>query len=374
MARIRSLALLPLVVSLTVLGCSDSSPPTAPNQEVFTPYEWAVSTPEDQGLDSDALDLARREAEARLFIHSLLVVRNGHLVHESYFHGYAPDESHNVYSVTKSVTSTLVGIAIEKGYLPGVEAKLMDYLPEYDTPALAPRIRDITLGQLLEMRSGLGEDGTTFYNVVYTDDWIQATLEQGITAGPGTQFQYTTSGVHLLSVVLSRATGMTTLEFAKEHLFDPLGMVCTDWFADPLGYHWGGNYMNFTPQHMARYGAMYLAGGEIDRKRVVSEGWIEAAYQTTSGGDWTWGDLTENGYGYLWWLGNIGPYTARLALGHGGQTILLLPELDMIVVTTSYANPDFTKADEQERSVVELVKNYILPALLPRAQARLEIR
>jgi CubicO group peptidase (beta-lactamase class C family) len=214
------------------------------------------------------------------------------------------------------------------------------------------------------MRSGLGDDGATFYNVVYTDDWIQATIEQGVTSIPGSEFAYTTSGTHLLSVILSRASGMSSLEFGKKYLFDPLGIVCEGWFQDPQGHYWGGNDMRFTPRDMARFGMLFLEQGTLDGEEILPRSWIRNSVQPASGGDWAWGGLEATGYGYLWWVGWIGDYSVQVALGHGGQTVVIIPDLDLIVVTTAYVNPDWQEAGDQESAITELIRDSILPAVV----------
>ena len=326
-------------------------------------YDWAFSTPEAQGLNPQRLSDAFNQAGQLGFVHSLLIVRNGFLVAERYFNGYDANDAHNVRSVSKSFISALVGIALREGFLHNLDQKILDFFPEYVTPGMDPRKYDITIQHLLTMTAGFDHEHNLFFQIYNSANWIQTTLQLPLLYDPGERFLYNTFETHLLSGILTKATGMSTLEFAQTHLFEPLGIAVNRWEQDSQGVYFGGTDMFFAPRDMARFGYLYLQDGLLDGEQIVPSDWVGDAVQYAAGGDWTWGEGTNLGYGYLWWIGTLGGYHVYFALGHGGQYIMNIPALHMIIVTTSYSNIDWDTADEQERSVLQFMADFILPAV-----------
>jgi len=328
-------------------------------------FGWSESTPEDQGLDSGILAEAVSEARRLPYLYSLLVIRNGHLVSEDYFNGMSRWSANDNYSVTKSFTSALVGIALDRGFLESLDQKMLDFFPEYVTPGMDPRKHDITIRHLLMMRAGFDWDDVeaSFAQLHASPDFIRYILDMPLSDAPGTVFNYCTPESDLLSAILTRATGMSTREFAERYLFDPLGIQIVDWWRDPQGFYFGGREMFFTPRNMARLGQLYLQGGFIDGRKVVSSDWVEESLQYGAR-FYPWGPVTDHGYGYQWWLGAIGGYRLFFAVGIGGQYILVFPEIDMIVVTTANMWSWEFQA-EQLREIIWLVAEHVLPAVSP---------
>jgi CubicO group peptidase (beta-lactamase class C family) len=326
-------------------------------------FEWPVATPESEGLDSGQLNRAREEAARLSYLYSLLVVRNGHLVTESYFHGGARWIAHNNYSVSKSFTSAMVGVALDRGFLESLDQHLLEILPEYVRPDMDPRKHDITIRHLLMMRAGFEwtDVGASFDWLYSTPDPIRTIIDLPLADDPGARFNYCTPQTDLLAVVLARVTGMTTREFAELYLFDPLGIQVMNWQRDVQGNYFGGHGMFFTPRNMARLGQLYLNDGVIDRRRVLSRSWIAESLEHGARFQ-PWGPLDDRGYGYQWWLGSMNGFELFYAVGIGGQFILCFPELNMIVVTTANMwSWEFQQAQLVE--ILELVSDHVLPAL-----------
>jgi CubicO group peptidase (beta-lactamase class C family) len=341
-----------------LVSCAPSAP--KPNPPAYWPTAgWHNSTPEEQGMDSEKLAQMVEHIQAeKLDLHSLLIVRNGYLVSELYVYPYSAEQAHWVFSVTKSVIGTLVGIAIQQGYLKDVHQTLFSLLPDQEAENLAEEKKAITLEDLLTMTSGLDcnenpAPGEAFMQA--SQNWVQFMLDQPVIARPGTKFNYCTSAVQLLSAMLQNVTGMSARQFANQNLFAPLGIqpaLEARWPSDPQGVTIGGYGLALTPREMAKLGFLFLNQGQWDGKTVVPADWV--ATSTTS--HVNRGD--KEGYGYLWWIDSQGKYYA--ALGRGGQHIFVYPAENLVVVFTAVL-PYTNEADLIPLKV--LLNQYILPAV-----------
>jgi len=346
-------------VALLFVHCRKG--PTSPELDS---YMWNVSKPEEQGMDSGMIHAAFAEAENRGFVDGIVIIKNGCLIAETYCNGFTQNTAHNVMSVSKSFLSALTGIALRERCLDSLNQKMIPFFPEYVYPSMDPRKYAITIRHLLMMRAGIDQEQNNYFQIYNSPNWIKATIELPLLHDPGARMLYNTFQTHLLSAILTKAGRMSTLEFARRFLFDPLGISVRRWEQDPQGYYFGGNSMHFTPRDMARFGFLYLRNGAVDGRRIIPEEWVkESLSEFTGYKNLVWGDLKNYNYGYLWWMGEINGYKATLAIGHGGQFIILFPQLDMILATTSNNNVDWDTADLQERSVLDLVARFILPAL-----------
>ena len=352
----------PLLLALLLFHACVQSPT---NVHPFTasPLDdgWPVSNPADQNLDPRILSEGYAAAEKLPYTYSLLVVRNGYLVAEQYFNGNRREKPNNIMSVSKSVLSGLVGISLREGFLDSLDQNALSFFPEYDSPSLDPRKHEITLRHLVTMRAGFDGDERTYFPVYNSSDWIKATLELPLLFTPGERMSYTAFGTHLLSAILTKSSDQSTLDIARTYLCEPLGISVHFWQQDPQGYYFGGNNMGLTPREMARFGYLYLKGGELNGSQIIPRRWVEESL--TNYTNWqhlSWGDVNEYNYGYLWWLGEIRTHRVYFALGHGGQLIINVPQAGMIVVST--ANPDFdwVTADEHERAIIHIIAKYIL--------------
>ena len=353
------LFLIIIVHSIVFVSCHKT--PT----ESESVYSWPISTPEAQGLDGEHVSAAVEDAREKGFILSLLIVRNGYLVSENYYYPefYNRTTPWIVRSVTKSFVSALIGIAIEEGYISSVEEKMLDYYTEYVSEGLDPRKRDITIEDLLTMKSGFPSDRNADALFTGQEDFIKDILEMPLMSDPGEEFHYSSVGAHLLSGIITKATGMNTKAFAEKYLCPLLGISIPFWESDTQDYPYGGSGMNLIPRDMARFGYLYLRNGLLSGTQIVPSAWIEDSYQYYAGGESTWGVVDELGYGYLWWIGRIREYRIYFALGWAGQFIIIVPDVDMIIVTTCTYPFSSLEADEQEKSVLEIVYHYILPSV-----------
>jgi len=295
-----------------------------------------ASTPEAEGMDSlrlaQGIDLLIANRE-QYRVHSVMVVRNGHVVLDARFYPFATDELHDLASVTKSVLSTLVGIAIDKGFIPSVDAHMLDFFPGRVIANLDDRKRGITIKHLLTMRSGLhcdpGGFEQTLTDMTNSPDWVQFALDLPMDEEPGRTDVYCSPCVHLLSAILQQATDMSALEFAKRHLFAPLGATNVLWPADPQGVTRGWGDLALEPQDIAKLGALFLNGGTLFGRRVVSPAWIDAATTVPEGYEYP-GWPEGEGRGYLWWLAPEG-YGAA---GRGEQNVLVYPDEELVIGLT----------------------------------------
>ncbi len=334
------------------------------------PFDWPTSTPAELGLDPYILSVANEKAEELGFMYSVLVIRNGHLVAEQYFNGQDKYAANNIMSASKSYIGALIGIALKENYLTSLDQKMMDFFPEYITPDLDPRKYDITIRYLLKFRAGYpsdqstypGSDDTVFQAWVQSDDWMKFAIECPLADDPGEAWIYSTPSTHILSGIITKATGMSALNFANKYLFDPLNINIAHWFSDPLWYNRGGWDMYFTPRNMARFGYLYLNNGFADGKQIIPAEWIEESTKIYSDGLSPWQYFKEFGYGYLWWIAEAHGCDVYCAVGYGGQTIINIPGLNMIIVTSAISNVTYDVAASQINSALNLIENYILPA------------
>jgi CubicO group peptidase (beta-lactamase class C family) len=298
---------------------------------------WKISTPEMQGMDSEKLSVADEFIQERLpDAFSLLVVRNGYLVFEKYYSWGSPDKYAVVHSVTKSVTSALIGIALNKGYLNSVDQKLIEFFPEEITDDLDSRKKQITLRHLLTMSTGLRwNDRGPVMRAWYTSpNWAKFTIQLPQEKNPGDVFNYNSSASHLLSIILSKSTKTSTLDFARQNLFEPLGIRSAYWHQDPQGYHIGGFGLGLSARDMAKIGFLYLNKGYWNGQSIVPEYWVQesASQQIRAFRHPIYGSF---GYGYQWWVKKVDGCDGYRAWGRRGQFIVVVPDLDLVVAVTS---------------------------------------
>ena len=298
--------------------------------EYWPEERWRTSTPEAQGFSSAELAKAFDFiSEKQVDIHSMLVVRHGYLVLEAYFHPCGSEDLHNICSCTKSVSSTLVGIAIEKGQIRSVREPLADLFPGRRMQNDDARKRRITLEHILSMTSGmnyplLGEPRLA--PMQEAPDMVQFILDLPMAAEPGTVFGYNSGGSHLLSALVTLRTGQTAEEFARQNLFGPLGITTYSWRADAQGNTRGWSDLKLRSPDMARIGYLFLKKGRWNGKQRVSSRWVEEATRKHVDAP------GAAGYGYQWWLQDDPPRFE--ALGRAGQRITVVPSLDVVVVFT----------------------------------------
>lgn len=350
--------------------CPDPGPRPAPARDYWPTDGWRSAPPDDHGVDPAALDALRAHLDEHYsHIDSLLVVRNGYLLREDYHHGTGPDDLHNVKSVTKSVLSALVGIALDTGDLPGLDEPLGTFFP-YHFASIADRAkREITLEDLLTMRSGLDwqEWGPSTVQMTASPDWIRYVLDRPLANRPGERFNYSTGDTHLIAGALQQAAGMTLLEYADLYLFGPLGITDRRWPADPQGITVGGSELALRPRDMAKIGFLYLNQGRWDGHDVIPAGWVRTSTEphiTVVPRDAS--SRPPVCYGYLWWLRPQQDLGSFMAVGFAGQFIYVLPTLDLVVVMTGdLKTAPKTFTDNRMIREFNVVEEFLVPAIRP---------
>lgn len=295
-------------------------------------HGWRASTPEAQGMDSRALTRALAFVrDKQVPIHSLLVVRNGRVVLDAYFHPFKEGQLHDLASGTKSVTATLVGIAIGEHKLSGVQQPVLPLFPDLAVAAHDAMRERITIEHLLTMTSGVdcqwmhGE--TTLDDMRKNADWVRFTLGLRMVAEPGTAWEYCSPGMHLLSGVISRATGTNAFEFARRTLFKALGIDEAVWPADAQGISYGWGDLHLMPRDMAKLGYLWLQHGRWEDRQLVPADWMEAATRQHA-------EHMGEGYGYGMWVYPRREPPIFEANGRGGQRISVVPAKNLVVVMT----------------------------------------
>lgn len=268
-------------------------------------------------------------------LRGILVSQDGEIVLERYKGGAGANRATNVKSASKSVLSVLIGIAIAEGHIRGTDQPIADFFPAYFArEGVDPRKRRITVGNLLSMQSGLESTSFGGYGAwVSSRDWVRAALDQPVVDEPGGRMLYSTGSTHLLSAILTRATGRSTLAYANEKLAGPMGFTIRPWQRDPQGIYFGGNDMYLTPRQMLRFGQMYLDGGVYQGRRIVPEAWVRESVQPR-----TSSPFNGHGYGLGWWSRDSGGRRVFFAWGYGGQYVFVVPELKMVAVFTSVSD------------------------------------
>jgi CubicO group peptidase (beta-lactamase class C family) len=348
---------------------------------------WRTASPARVGMDpgplEDLLEQISETPDHRL--HALLIVKNGMLVLEEYWPGtdlipgtlepvgqyFDRETLHYVASVSKSITSALVGIALDRGLLDGVDLPLFEFYPEHAALENDGK-RGITLRHLLSFTSGydwnefvygFGDPRDSHYQMFNTADPLGYLLGRPVTTEPGSVFHYNSGDTNLLGEVVRRVTSSSTLvDFADRNLFQPLGIEDYDWIrfplADQVTFASGG--ASLRPRDMAKLGALYLDGGTWNGIRILSSGWIDASTQMSIplAGSYR----TLYGYGFNWWLGRSTYRDRKVdyfrASGWGGQDIYVFPELDMVLVFTAGAY-----YEELGLDLNDLIEDYIFQAV-----------
>lgn len=351
-------------------------PAAGSSQDVAWPTQgWATSSPAAEGLDGGALqDLDRRIRDGDFgYVDRVVVVRNGRMVFDGRYRqdyraisegrrtqigcGFGCDDPtwdhqfnylhpdwhpyhqgrdvHTLQSVTKSVSATVIGIAIARGEVAGVHEPLLPFLQGYDLSSVADGLREATLEDVLTMRTGIEwhetdrpmDDTNTTIRLERSPDWVQFTLDQPMDARPGERWVYNSGGSQLMSAVIRRATGRTMDRYAEDHLFGPLGIFEYHWKVTDAGLPdaLGGLYLEAAD--LAKIGYLYLMGGVWDGARILPEGWVEAA--TTQ-------HVSQPGYGYQWWRPDPFGEVVWAGQGFGGQFLLVLPAHGVVAVIYSW--------------------------------------
>lgn len=329
-------------------------------------------------FSADAIDAAARDLPR---LHSLIVSRRGEVLFERYYNGARAERAANIKSASKSVISALVGIALDRKFVPDVDTPIATYFPQLMRDP-DPRKRTIRVKDLLTMRSGL--EGTSNRNYgawVLSRNWVDHALARPMFAAPGEMMEYSTGNTHLLSAILTKAAGMSTWQLANETLAKPLGFTLAQWPRDPQGIYFGGNDMLMTPKQLLAFGELYLNGGQAAGRQVVSKAWVEQSCEGRKR-EFRPGDrrrtpgaldpvrgfdpMRDREYGYGWWVYDIDGLETCFAWGYGGQYVFVVQPLDLVVVTT--ASPDVSEERRgHRRQVFDILQQLVIRPLAARS-------
>jgi CubicO group peptidase (beta-lactamase class C family) len=345
---------------------------TRVKRDYWPTQEWQNADPTSVGMNLDKFLLLDQMIKSQYTnLNGIVVVRKGYIVFERYYNGYGPLDAHNVFSVTKSVTSALIGIAIDAGYIKTVDQKVLDFFPEFVSVATDFQKRSIMIKHLLTMTAPMAWKKTDTSGYEPLDrlrrqrDWVTFILNLLGRNGQIGNFQYSTAGPHLLSAIITRTTGMSAREFANQRLFHRIGMNeipdynlgfqfedvfgknVKGWLKDPKGITMGGMGLTLTPRDMARFGFLYLNRGIWDNTQIISESWIDESTSPNS-----------NKYGYLWWLREEGNTRIYSAMGSGGNVICCIPEKDLVVaIASSYVRNPHDRWPLFEKCIIPALKD-----------------
>lgn len=320
-----------LCLIMAASGCGGNPQPTWPEQD------WDTSAPGKQGMDAETLKNLESIIPTAV---DIVIVRNGYIVydyHNDEGYEWAEDGMPGIFSITKSITSALIGIAIDEGHIQGVDQKVTDFFPEWAEKN--PGWADITLEHLLTMTGGFDWPEATAWNystlpMRETENWVDFVISREFLHEPGQVFNYSTGGSQLLAAILSRATGQSVYDYARAKLFDPLGISEVYWEPDPQGIHAGGRGIWMSAKDLARFGLLYLNNGRWNGQQVVSAEWVETSTAPRIQG---WSYAGE--YAYHWWTSSAfvegTTYQYFYGLGYGGQLLFVVPELDIVAAFTA---------------------------------------
>ena len=354
-----------VLIFVALVGCGRS---TEELEAVdYTPLpgdDWEVSTPEEQGLDRMLVAELYHNADELETLYGLLVVKNGYLIAEDYFNEGSVNRKNELQSATKSVTSALVGVALEQGCLSSVDQKMMEFFPELTGQLDDTRKEQITIRDMLQMHSGYPDEetgGPALWEALLSGNYMPLIKDVALTSDPGTKFQYSGLTSHWLGVIVARACDTDLKSFAQEYLSSPINAELGEWLMLLDDYYSGLAGLHVSARDMAKFGLLYLNEGQHDGKQLLPAEYVRESLQRYSEGLPSPGYFTDRGYGYQWWSARVGDRYFNYAHGHGGQLIVLLDELDMVIVTAS--DPFWQQHDEEswkhESAIIKLVGKFI---------------
>jgi CubicO group peptidase (beta-lactamase class C family) len=344
----------------TVVSPSQVAPQTTTTSLDKRPYwptqEWQVTTPEKQDVDSTTLDrITSYVQDSGLEVNSVIVIRHGYIVYEKYFRApWNKDRIHNIYSCTKSVMGSLVGIAVQQGKIKSLNDKMLHYFPNRTIQNLDERKKSITLLNLMTMKGGFdwaewtypySDPRNPWIQALRSNDTIQFVLDRPMATQSGTVWAYNGGYSQIFSAIVTDKTGMNTMEFAKKNLFSPLGITKFIWRTDRQGLYDAGGGLSMTPRDMAKYGYLIMNKGMWDGKQIIPADFVAESIKTQTTFN------ANSGYGYeSWWTIPLDGY--YYAAGIRGQRIYVMEKQDMIVVTTGNL-PEDSQTETKVRKIAQ---------------------
>jgi len=323
----------------------------------YPSYEWASAIPVKQKIEQQIIDsMLTDKLENTYYSLSLLIVKNDTLITERYFKSTNSKTAFNIQSATKSFVSVLTGIAIDKGLIPSDTSKMRELLPEYFNSETESLKNSITVKHLLTMQAGWDANNG---NNLKGYDWIKTTMSNKLKFNPGCSFLYSDIEPHILLNIIEKSSKQNILDFANENLCDKLGITIADWLKSPNGLCMGGGPLFMTARDMARFGDLILKNGIIDNQKIVDSLWIAKMKKNYVEKNLMPENVPSKKYGYLLWLDSYNENEIFLVAGAGGQLIMIVPVLDMILVTTAKTDLPPHKLADNALNIQKLLTDYV---------------
>lgn len=370
-----------LLLTITALTACSNKKTSEANTPVMLEGDWLISSLEKEGFDSLKLvEVINDASSANKKLDGIVIARHGKLVLERYYNDYSADKLHKIWSITKPITGTLIGIASDQGML-SVTDSIYHHLENYSIDSNSA-VRGITIEHLITMTSGLewvelGGPKSAGFQLAYSKDWVDFTLSQPVVHKPGTVFNYSTGNSMLLAPILKKTTGKQARDFAKEFLFEPLEITNYEWdlqsefwtktqgnelpgavqpptinYEEPFASLTNtGSGLRMRPRDLCKFGQLYLNKGKWNDKQVVSEDWINASTQS---------HFNNPDYGYHWRLMTFNKESCYVATGFGLQRIFVFPKLDLVIVTTQQHYETMPEGNKLTRQLVNEILNTIV--------------
>jgi CubicO group peptidase (beta-lactamase class C family) len=298
----------------------------------YEPYQWTTAGPEYFGVSSGDIRHELEILNQSEFIRSFLLVKDGKLIVEKYFHGADSKSAFNIKSATKSIISSLIGILIESGQMDSVNQKMIDFFPDYKDQIQDERKLNITIKDLLTMQAGLDIKPGFFGKRTIKE----TVIESRFNPEKFKHFEYNEISPKILSYIISSVTEKPAIVFAKNELFEPLNIHARLWIKNSDGINSGGDGLFLTARDMARFGYLYLENGFIDGNQIISENWVKESKQSYDSAYAKYSCNEQIGYGYLWRISKQMGYSCYSASGYGGQAIVIIPDLDIVMTFTHF--------------------------------------
>lgn len=346
--------LVTFAVGLSGCGQAETSVAAPPGQANVVATRGAT-----RGLDPTLIEQAMTEAAALERVQSIVIACDGQILAERRLRGPPLDTPVNIKSASKTVLSAVAGAAVLHGVLDGVDQPVAPILAADLPPSPDPRLNRITVGDLMSMQAGLGPTSGANYGAwVASPNWVRYALARPFVDAPGGRMIYSTGSSHLLSAVLTRASGRDTHALAQDWLAQPLGIRILAWSRDPQGIYFGGNDMMMSPHDLIRFGELYRNDGMMDGERILPPDWVAASWRPRTRSPWS-----GYGYGYGWFFKRTQDHDVHFAWGYGGQMLFVVPDLRLTVVMISDPTPR-PRAESHIPALQALLDERIIPAAI----------
>jgi CubicO group peptidase (beta-lactamase class C family) len=363
-----------VLLALSACGGSGSSPtapaptpstppaptPAPPAPPVIPPSiagDWAVDAPANQGVTQALMNQLLQDAGAVPNVRGVVVVRNGRLIGERYYNGFGMSDLQHVRSITKSVSSLMLGMALNDGLVPNVSATLASLLPEAFAANPGSQLASLALSDILTMRSGVGfNDDTQWDQLIGAPDSVRFVL--GLPVSGLHNFHYDSAGSHLPSAIVQRVRALAFDTVTKRDLLEPLGITQLAWTRDALGVPYGSFGMQMRTRDTAKLGQLVLDNGKWGGQQLVPAAWIadSTATKVTLSGQ---GVMGSPGYGYLWWTGTLGGKPIVLGWGFAGQFCVIVRSLNMVIQTNTFHSVSGAAQTVQEQGLLQAISSFL---------------